>query len=73
MKTKEKLRQWVITGVNVLTGRRDELCRPMERQEAEERLQREQASRSRQRFQPYKRLRVEHRQPTQLAIRFEEE
>ena len=73
MKMKDKLCKWVITGVNVLTGARDELSRPMEREQAEERLEREKQSRSRQRYQPYKRIRVEKQLPTQLTIRFKED
>lgn len=73
MKMKDKLCKWVITGINVLTGARDELSRPMDREQAEERLEREKQSRSRQRYQPYKRLRVEKQLPTQLTIRFKED
>lgn len=62
--------QWVITGKNVLTGHREELSRPMAEQDARDRLSREIESRCRQRYQPYKQLRVEKRLPVQLTIQF---
>lgn len=62
--------RFVITGVNSLTGCREELSRPMTREAAEERLQREIESRRRQRYAAHKRLRVELRLPVQLTIKF---
>lgn len=65
--------EFVITGINRLTGHREELSRPMSREEAEERLQREVANRKHQRYQPHTKLRVEKRLPVQLTIRFNQE
>lgn len=62
--------KYVITGVNVLTRIREELSRPMSYSEAEARLERELASRRFQRYQPYKRLRIEKRIPVELFINF---
>lgn len=64
--------RYVITGINCLTGRREELSRPMAKEAAEERLQREQESRRRQRFAAHKKLRVELRLPVQLTFNFED-
>lgn len=66
-----KQQNYVITGVNVLTGEREELSRPMTEDEAKARLEREQASRTRQRYATHKRLRVERRLPVQLWLPFE--
>lgn len=65
--------KFVITGVNRLTGHREELSRPMSREEATQRLEREQANRRYQRYQPHTRLRIEKRLPVQLTIRFNQE
>lgn len=67
-----KEKQYVITAVNALTGTREEISRPMGKQEAESRLQREKESRRRQRYQPHRQLRVELRLPVQLHLKFEE-
>lgn len=67
-----KQEQFVITGVNQLTGYREELSGPMTREQAEQRLEREKANRQYQRYQPHKRLRVEKRLPTQLTIQFQD-
>lgn len=64
--------RYVITGVNCLTGCREELSRPMTREAAEERLEREIESRRRQRYAAHKRLRVELRLPIQLTIKFDD-
>lgn len=63
-------REYVITGINVLTGEREELSRPMGEEEARARLERENQSRARQRYAAHKRLRVERRLPVQLVINF---
>lgn len=63
---------YVITAINCLTGRREEISRPMTEEEARARLDREEASRQKQRYQAYKRLRVERRLPVQLIIKFED-
>jgi hypothetical protein len=64
-------KQYVITGINVLTRAREELSRPMEQQEAQERLERELANRKYQRYATHKRLRIEPRLPTQLNLLFQ--
>lgn len=69
----ETVRKYVITGVNRLSGRREELSRAMTKEEAEERLDREKASRRYQRYQPHIRLRVERRLPVQLNLIFAED
>lgn len=63
---------FVITGVNALTGQREEISRPMTKEDAEARLERELESRKRQRYAAHKRLRVELRLPIQLTINFNE-
>lgn len=67
-----KQKEYIITGVNRLTGRREELSRPMGEQEARERLDREKAARYRQRYQTHKNLRVERRHAIQLTLNFAE-
>lgn len=62
---------YVITGINVLSGLREELSGPMTESAARARLERETESRRRQKYQPYKRLRVERRLPVQLTLKFE--
>ena len=64
--------RFVITGVNALTGQREEISRPMTNEDAEARLERELESRKRQRYAAHKRLRVELRLPIQLTINFNE-
>lgn len=66
----DRRQQYVITGVNVLTGYRDELTGPMTEEAARARLERELESRRWQRYQPYRKLRVEKRLPVQLTINF---
>lgn len=62
--------KWIITGVNRLTRKREQLSRPMGEQEAAERLQREVANRRYQRYQPYVRLKVERLEAVQLTFNF---
>lgn len=62
--------EYVITGINALTGNRDEISGPMGYNQAKARLDRELESRRKQRYQPYKRLRVERRLPVQLTFQF---
>ncbi len=62
--------KWIITGTNRLTRKREQLSRPMEAQEAAERLQREVANRRYQRYQPYVRLKVERLEAVQLTLNF---
>lgn len=65
------MERYVITAINKLTGEREEISRPMEEDEAMQRLEREMASRKYQRYQSHVRLRVEKRLPIQLSINFE--
>ena len=62
--------RYVITGINTLTGVREEISRPMTQADAEARLERENESRKRQKYAAHKRLRVERRLPVQLTIKF---
>lgn len=64
---------YVITGINALTGQREELSGPMDEDAAKARLEREIANRRYQRYQAHKRLRVERRLPVQLTIKFDEQ
>lgn len=64
--------QYVITGVSRLTGYREEISRPMEEEEAKQRLERELASRKHHKHPAYTRLRVERRLPVQLSINWNE-
>lgn len=63
-------RKYIITGINQLTGLRDQLSGPMDEDQARARLEREIANRKRQRYQPYKRLRLEHYDAVQLTLQF---
>lgn len=67
-----KLEKWIITGVNRLTHQREQLSRPMDEQEASERLQREVANRKFQRYQPHTRLRMERLEAVQLTLQFKD-
>lgn len=62
--------EYVITGINALTGCRDEISGPMSEDAARARLDRELESRRRQRYQPYRNLRIERRLPVQLSLQF---
>lgn len=64
---------YVITGVNRLTGHREELSHGMPKEQAQERLEREQMSRRRQKYLPHVRLRVERRLLEQLTIQFKDD
>lgn len=64
--------QYVITGISRLTGEREEISRPMSKEEAYQRLEREEASRSMHRHPSYTHLRVQRRLPVQLLIPFDE-
>lgn len=63
-------KKWIITGVNRLTRQREQLSRPMNEQEASERLQREVANRKYQRYQPHTRLKMERLDAVQLTLQF---
>lgn len=65
--------QYIITGVNRLTGLRDQLSRPMTEEEAQLRLEREQANRKYQRYLPYTKLKIERREARQLTIEWKED
>lgn len=65
-------KDYVITAISRLSGCRVEISGPMPKERAEERLQRENESRRRQRYQVYKRLRVERRLPVQLTLKFKD-
>lgn len=65
--------QYIITGVNRLTGQRDQISRPMTEEEAQLRLERERASRKYQRYQPHTKLKIERLEARQLTIQFKEE
>lgn len=64
--------KWIITGVNRLTRQREQLSRPMNEEEASERLQREVANRKFQRYQPHTRLRIERLEAVQLTLQFKD-
>lgn len=61
---------FVITGINRLSGQREELSGPMEHDQAELRLERYKANTKAQRYPTYTRLRVERCLPIQLTIQF---
>lgn len=63
---------YVITGINALTGQREEISGPMDEAAARARLEREIESRRHQRYQPHKKLRVELRLPVQLTLKFQD-
>lgn len=62
--------KYIITGVNQLTKRREQLSCPMVEEEASERLQREVANRKFQRHAAHTRLRMERLEAVQLTINF---
>lgn len=64
--------KFIITGINQLTHRREQLSRPMGEQEASERLQREIANRKYQRHAAHTRLKIERLEVVQLTINFNE-
>ena len=63
---------YVITGIDALTGQREELSGPMDEDAAKARLEREIMNRRYQRYQAHKKLRVERRLPVQLTIKFKD-
>ena len=65
-------RKYIITGVNKLTGKREQISGPMLEQEASQRLQREIANRKFQRYQPHIRLKMESYDAVQLTFNFNE-
>lgn len=67
-----EVKKWIITGVNRLTRKREQLSRPMDEQEASERLQREVANRKFQRYQPHTMLKIEPLEAVQLTLQFKD-
>lgn len=63
--------QFIITARNKLTGTREQLSRPMGREEAAQRLDREVANRKHQRYQAHDRLKIERLEAVQLTFNFE--
>lgn len=63
--------KYIITGKNRLTKEREQLSRPMEKDEAEDRLQREVENRRYQRYQPHTHLRLERLEAVQLTLQFD--
>ena len=63
--------KYCITGVNCLTGGREEISRPMSEEEARARLDWELQSRKRQKYPAHIKLRVEKRLPIQLMFNFQ--
>lgn len=68
-----KPKLYIITGVNRLTNMREQLSRPMEEQEAKDRLERELANRRYQRYQPHTRLKMEVLDAVQLKFQFKDD
>lgn len=64
--------KYVITAISKLSGTRVEISGPMSEDAARLRLEKELASRKRQKYAAYTRLRVERRQPVQLTLQFDE-
>lgn len=64
------IRKFIITGINKLTGLRDQLTGPMDEETARQRLEREINNRRYQRYKPYSRLRIEHYDAVQLTLQF---
>lgn len=67
-----KEKRYVITGINQLTGQREELSYPMSEDEAKARLERELESRKRQKYAAHKNLKISLRLPVQLTIIFDQ-
>lgn len=65
-------RKFIITGINKLTGKREQISGPMVEKEASQRLQREIANRKFQRYQPHTRLKMESYDAVQLTFNFNE-
>lgn len=65
-----KPKRYIITGINQLTLKREQLSRPMPEDEAKERLEREIANRKLQRYAAHKRLKIEPYEAVQLTFNF---
>ena len=63
--------RYIITGRNELTKQWEQLSRPMGKEEAQQRLEREIQNRRNQRYAAHTRLRIERLDAVQLTIQFE--
>ena len=63
-------RKYVITGINQLTGSRQELGFPTELEEAQKRYSRLLLNLSKMRHRPYTRIRIEAADAVQLTLQF---
>lgn len=63
---------FIITGINKLTRKREQMSGPMVEEAARIRLQREVANRKYQRYQTHERLKVERLEAVQLTLKFED-
>lgn len=70
--THDEQPRWHITALSRLSGTREIISGHMTREDCRRRLEREMESRSRQRFRPYVKFRIEYDSGTQLALKFEE-
>lgn len=66
-----KTTYYCITGVSRLSGQREELTGPMEREQAQARLERYKENTKWQKYPTYTRVRVEPLLPVQLRLPFE--
>ena len=66
-------RKYVITGINKLTGSRQELGYPTELEEAQERYARLLLNYSKMRSRPYTKIRIEAAESVQLTFQFQNE
>lgn len=64
--------RWQITALSRLSGTREIISGHMTYEECERRLEREIMSRSRQRYRPYVKFRIEYDEGVQLELRFGE-
>ena len=63
-------RKYVITGINVLTGNREELGYPTDQEEAENRYARLLLNYSSMKHRPYRKIRIEAADAVQLTFQF---
>ena len=62
---------YCITGISRLSGEREELTGPMEKEQAQARLERYKENTKYQKYPTYTRVRVEQLLPVQLTLPFE--
>ena len=67
-----KQQQYIITGISRLTGERDQISRPMGKEESQERLSRELENRKHQKYAAHTRLRIEPLVSVQLTFQFKD-